>query len=250
MLALSNIILLYPITIPGAISSELERYDSHSDNVDRGLLEVPPAVIHSSERVSHKQGSILNRGKKREVLIDDVVGSASSRVTSALDSSVLDVKGKRSERDIDPRRDNIRNNSLSGGGCSSMDSIQTERKTKAKSKQKNTLLSPSGSGFHGRNTEAAEPYRDSNQLAVNAGQKKGKSMVPRDSLKEEKPVDFSNMKHNEFDSMEELEVPSHDIVEHQDFGSWLNFDEDGLQDHDSIGLEIPMDDLSDLNMLM
>lgn len=240
---------MYPITVPGAISSELERYDSHSDNVDRGSLEVPPAVIHSSERASHKQGSVLNRGKKRELLIDDVVGSASSRMTSALDSSVLDVKGK-SERDRDQKRDNMRNNSLSGGGFSSMDSIQTERKTKAKSKQKITLLSPSGSGLHGQNTDAAEPYRESNRSAVNAGQKKGKSMIPRDSLKEEEPVDLSNLKHNEFDSMEEIEVPSHDLDEHHDFGSWLNFDEDGLQDHDSIGLEIPMDDLSDLNMLM
>ena len=36
----------------------------------------------------------------------------------------------------------------------------------------------------------------------------------------------------------------------QDLSSWLNFDEDGLQDHDSMGLEIPMDDVSDLNMIL
>lgn len=180
--------------------------------------------------------------------MDDVVGSASSRVTSALDSSVLDVKGKRSERDRDQKGDNIRNNFLSGGGCSSMDSIQTERKTKAKSKHKNTLLSPSGSGFHGRNIEAAEPTQESSLSTVNPSQEKGKSVILRDSVKGED--DFANLKMNELDPMEELGVSSHDLDEHQDFGSWLNFDEDGLQDHDSIGLEIPMDDLSDLNMLM
>ncbi|GAB4853764.1 hypothetical protein Ancab_017957 [Ancistrocladus abbreviatus] len=31
----------------------------------------------------------------------------------------------------------------------------------------------------------------------------------------------------------------------QDLGSWLNIDDDGLQDHDFMGLEIPMDDLAD-----
>ena len=36
----------------------------------------------------------------------------------------------------------------------------------------------------------------------------------------------------------------------QDLGSWLNIDEDGLQDDDFMGLEIPMDDLSDLNMIV
>lgn len=44
-----------------------------------------------------------------------------------------------------------------------------------------------------------------------------------------------------------LAVPN-DLTVPQDLNSWLNFD--GLQDHDSIGLEIPMNDLTDLNMLM
>lgn len=212
-------------------------------------MEGSRAVFHLSERASYKQGSILNRVKKREVLIDDVVGSASSRVTSALESTVIDGKGKRSERDRDQKRDIVRNNSLSGG-CSSMDSIQTERKTKVKSKQKNTVLSTPTSGFHSQNMEGEEPSHGSKQTVVN---RKSKSLLPKDSPKEaEEPVDFTDLKLHELDSMEELGVSSHDddLGEHQDFGSWLNFDEDGLQDHDSIGLEIPMDDLSELNMLM
>uniref|UniRef100_A0A2P2LBS1 Uncharacterized protein MANES_03G036800 n=1 Tax=Rhizophora mucronata TaxID=61149 RepID=A0A2P2LBS1_RHIMU len=37
----------------------------------------------------------------------------------------------------------------------------------------------------------------------------------------------------------------------QDLASWLNIDDDGLPDHDDfMGLEIPMDDLSDLNMMV
>nr|KYP68738.1 hypothetical protein KK1_022379 [Cajanus cajan] len=55
--------------------------------------------------------------------------------------------------------------------------------------------------------------------------------------------DFGNLPLPDLSSIEEF-GGAHDL------SSWLNFDEDGLQDHDSIGLEIPMDDLSDLNMLM
>ena len=63
---------------------------------------------------------------------------------------------------------------------------------------------------------------------------------------EEDPIDFSKL---QFDPMEDLGV-SQDPGGHQDFSSWLNFDDgQGLQDLDTIGLEIPMDDLSDL-MLM
>ncbi|XP_039048597.1 cell division protein FtsZ homolog 2-2, chloroplastic-like [Hibiscus syriacus] len=55
-----------------------------------------------------------------------------------------------------------------------------------------------------------------------------------DSSKEaDEPVDFTNLQLTELDPMEELGV-SNDIGGTQDLSSWLNFDEDGLQDHDSI----------------
>ncbi|MBA0739880.1 hypothetical protein Gogos_013108 [Gossypium gossypioides] len=159
----------------GAVSSTFERFDT-----------------------SDAHPGIHNKGWKREVLIDEVVGSASSRVTSTtLDGKVGGANGKRSES-------------------------RDERKIKAKAKQKNNNLSSS------RNGRASSP-----------GKNHGSS-----TKEVEEPMDFGNLQLNELDTMEELGVPNE--LGPQDLGSWLNFDEDGLQDHDSIGLEIPMDDLSDL----
>ncbi|XP_038999100.1 uncharacterized protein LOC120124505 [Hibiscus syriacus] len=160
-----------------------------------------------------KYGSLLNKGTKREVLTDDVVGSASSRVTSTLDGSVGGVNGR------EQSRENLRNTSS-----------KDEQKTKAKTKQKHSHLSSSGNGFNGRPTGPLKPT----------------DKIHQNSTKEaDDPMDFANLQLNELDTMEELGVPN-EIDGPQDLSSWLNFDEDGLQDHDSIGLEIPMDDLSGL----
>ena len=242
----------------GAVSSTFERYDSPSDNIDRGSSDALQSVIHSSEQASSKHGSVFVKGKKREMLIDDVVGSASSRVTSALDNPVLDgVKGKRNERDRDQNGDIVKSNSVSGASRSSMDSFRSERKTKAKPKQKISHLSTSGSSFHGRLTEATEPacppaQASSHSVALvtnKISRERGSRMpsnVPQESSKEsEEPIDFAKLPLNE---MEVLDVPN-DITEPQDLSTWLNFDDDVLQDYDCVGLEIPMDDLSELNII-
>ncbi|XP_022729015.1 uncharacterized protein LOC111284573 isoform X2 [Durio zibethinus] len=217
----------------GAVCGTFERYDS-SDAL--------PA-IHSSEHAVSKYGSMSNEGRKREVLIDDVVGSASSRVTSTLDGTV-GVRGKRTERDREQSRDNLRNtNSVSGAGRTSLGSFEGDLKTKAKPKQKSNHLSTSGNGFNGKLTETLLPACGSSQPSSNPGK-----MTERDrnSTKQaDEPIDFANLQLNELDTMEELGV-SNDLGGPQDLSSWLNFDEDGLLDHDSVGLEIPMDDLSDL----
>ncbi|GMJ10702.1 SAGA complex subunit 1 [Hibiscus trionum] len=191
----------------GAVSSTYERKDSS---------EALPA-IQSSEHAVSMYGSMLNKGRKREVLIDDVVGSASSRITSTLDGSV-GVNGR------EQSRENLRNTSS-----------KEERKTKAKAKQKNSHLSCSGNGFNERLTEPLKPTRSSSR-----------DKISENSTKEtDEPMDFASMQLNELDTMEELGVPN-EVGGPPDLSSWLNFDEDGLQDHDSIGLEIPMDDLSEL----
>ncbi|XP_030506519.2 uncharacterized protein LOC115721375 [Cannabis sativa] len=191
----------------GGVSCAFERHESHSDSLD----------IHSSERTSYNQGFTPNRVRKREALIDDVVGSASSRVTSAFDNTIPEAKGRRSDRD-----NNLRNNSLSGGGRSSLDSSQTERKTKTKLKQKNTQ--------NGRFMESTETQFNRKTESKDA----------------EEPGIFPNLPINEIDPIED---PS-DLGGNQDLSTWLNFEEDGLMDHDSmIGLEIPMDDLAELQFI-
>ncbi|XVF46908.1 hypothetical protein PTKIN_Ptkin03bG0066000 [Pterospermum kingtungense] len=210
----------------GAVSSAFERYDS-SDAL--------PAV-HSSEHAVSKYGSMLNKGRKREVLIDDVVGSASSRVTATLDGAAIGgLRGKRSERD---------RSQIPGAGRTSLDGSKGDRKTKAKPKQKINQLSTSGNGFNGRLTEPFLTNRGSSQPSSNPSKmtterEASPSKIHQNSSKEaDEPIDFA-----ELDTMEELGVSN----DPQDLSSWLTFDEDGLQDHDSIiGLDIPMDDLSDL----
>ncbi|CAD6228259.1 unnamed protein product [Miscanthus lutarioriparius] len=44
-----------------------------------------------------------------------------------------------------------------------------------------------------------------------------------------------------------LELPGMDV----DFGGWLNLDDDdGLQGLDLMGLEIPMDDINEINLMI
>ncbi|KAF9684699.1 hypothetical protein SADUNF_Sadunf04G0145700 [Salix dunnii] len=203
----------------GVVSSTIERYDSHSDNFDRI--------------------------KKREVLLDDVIGSASSRVTSTLDSAVIGgVKGKRSDGDREQIKDNSRSNSASGASRSTLDCIKGECKTKPKPKQKSTHLLNSGNGLHGSAHSVANA---SDKIEREGSMSLGN--IHQDAPKEaNEPIYFANLQLNEIDTIE-LGV-STDLDGPQDLGSWLNIDEDGLQDHDSIGLEIPMDDLTELSMLM
>lgn len=57
----------------------------------------------------------------------------------------------------------------------------------------------------------------------------------------EDPLDLSHLQLPEFDV---------DVGQGQDIGSWLNIGDEVLQDDDFLGLEIPMDDLTDLNMMV
>ncbi|WCJ41818.1 hypothetical protein M5689_022661 [Euphorbia peplus] len=197
------------------------------------------AVSSSFERYN-SPGDYFDRVKKREVLIDDVIGSASSRVTATLDSGVKDLRNDRDHQDND---NNIRGNSGSGTSCSPLEG--RERKTKPKLKQKSTQLLTAANGHQHQGYSQA-------QAASNPGNKRDREAGPmtrQEASKDaDEPMDFANLQLNELDSIG-LEVPN-DLGGPQDLGSWLNFDEDGLQEHDSIGLDIPMDDLTELSMLM
>ena len=183
----------------------------------------------SSDQDFAESGPMWNRGKKKELLLDDDVGgNVSLRATSTLGNNLLGgAKGKRSGREP---------------------------------KQKTDQISTSGNGFVGRITEATPPLypsiSGSDELITSDNNKKrgvglmSPGSVPQDSFKDVKePVDFRSLQIQELDSIEALGVGG-DLGGPQDLSSWLNLDEDGLQDHDSMGLEIPMDDLSDINMIL
>ncbi|KAL6202522.1 hypothetical protein ACLB2K_026230 [Fragaria x ananassa] len=224
----------------GAVSSGFGRYDSHSDNLYKGSSEALHVIVDSSAEDSSKQGSMLNlnkdKGKKREVLLSDILGSASSRIASTVDS-MNEVKEKRSERDKDQIRDNLRTGVQGGAGGSSLDSSRGERKITGKPQQNN-------------NTHvSSHPVPNSSNRKGRVGPPLPGNTPAHPSKEPEEPIDYANLPLDEFNSMDEL-GPSLEINENQDLGSWLNFDDDGLQDHDCIGLEIPMDDLTGLSMLI
>ncbi|THG08854.1 hypothetical protein TEA_017880 [Camellia sinensis var. sinensis] len=213
----------------GSFHSSAEQHVLH-----RGSLDAFDNFTHQSNQVFAKNGPISNRGKKKEVLLDDVGGSAALRPPSTLASSLL-------------------------GGAKGLPPDQLlgtkmgDRKSKAKPKQKTAQLSTSGNGFN-KFTETTHPVYPSStgsrDLVTNGGNNKRevKGTISQDSPKEtNEAMDFTNFPMPELDSIDELGVGA-DLGGHHDLMSLLNFDEDGLQDLELEGLAIPMDDISELNM--
>ncbi|XP_011102063.1 uncharacterized protein LOC105180111 isoform X2 [Sesamum indicum] len=209
-------------------------------------------LIHQTDQAFARNGPISNRAKRKELLLDDV-GGAVFRASSAL--GILDgAKGKRSERDRD--RDTSIRNTIVKAGRSSMGGSKGERKAKSKPKQKTAQLSTSANGFVNKftdTTNSVHPSASGSGESANSGNRKkdvrfmSSGNVPPASSNDMESMEFANLPLNDIDGIEELGVES-DIGGAQDLNSWFNFDVDGLQDHDSIGLEIPMDDLAELNM--
>lgn len=212
-----------------------------------------PPVNRLSEQTTGKEDTWSNRVKKRELLLDDVVGgtvgtssSAPSGIGGSLSSS---IKGKRSERDREGKghnRDVLSRNGTTKIGRPALSNTKGERKSKTKPKQKTTQLSVSVNGLLGKMSEkpktALPSEAKSSEITTNSNAKE-KDGFGLDVLDDPEAIDLSN-----------LQLPGIDVLDDsqgQDLGSWLNIDDDGLQDHDDfMGLEIPMDDLSDLNMMV
>ncbi|KAI4347879.1 hypothetical protein L6164_008655 [Bauhinia variegata] len=197
---------------------------------------------HPSDQEFARTGPIVNRGKKKELLLDDVGGGAYSRSASTIGNSFMGgAKGKRSERERD--KDTSGRNSITKASRPSAGYSRGERRTKAKPKQKTAQLSASGNGSLSKLTDTTNSEHQlatgSGEVIANGGNRN--SNVEPMSKEADETIDFTNL--HELDSIE-LGVANEDL------GSWLNIDEDGLQDHDAVGLDIPMDDLSELTMLL
>ncbi|XP_017645879.1 uncharacterized protein LOC108486364 isoform X2 [Gossypium arboreum] len=179
-----------------------------------------PPTNRLSGQTAVKDDSWSNRVKKRELLLEDVVGGTSLSGNA---------KGKRSERDREGKGHGREVSSRNGTNKIGrpVSNVKGGRKSKAKPKQKTTQLSVSVNGLLEKMPEQPKTSTSVSKLTEitannNAGEKD----------------EFS------LDVLDDLQLPG------QDLGSWLNIDDDGLQDHDFMGLEIPMDDLSDLNMMV
>lgn len=205
-------------------------------------------VGRCSEQSTGREDTWSNRVKKRELLLDDVVGcigstGVSSGIGNALTSS---TKGKRSERDREGKghsREVLSRNGSNKSGRPALSNTKVERKPKTKPKQKITQLS----AVNGLLGEVPEQTRHTGAPSVSKSSEitnsKVKTEFGLDELDGSEPIDFSQLPG--IDDVLGDDNPA------QDLGSWLNIDDDGLQgDNDFMGLEIPMDDLADLNMMV
>ncbi|XP_061347433.1 uncharacterized protein LOC133292956 [Gastrolobium bilobum] len=167
---------------------------------------------HPSDQDFPRTGPILNRGKKKELLLDDVGASASLRSASIQANCFMGgAKRKRSKRERRDRGTSGRN-FVTKGGRSSAGYSRGERKTKAKPKQKAAQVSTSGNGSL---SKLMENTNSEHQLACGGS--------------------------NELISIE-LGV-ANEFNGNQDLDFWSNIEED-----DTVGLAIPMDDLCELNI--
>ncbi|KVI12220.1 hypothetical protein Ccrd_009354 [Cynara cardunculus var. scolymus] len=207
-------------------------------------------AFHSSEQTFGKADIWSSRVKNRELYLDDVVAGTSSGAPSGIGTTILNsAKGKRSDRDREGKgngREVLSRNGAPKIGRPASGNVKGERKAKTKLKQKTTQLSASLNGPIGKISDQHRPTMPSVPKPV---EMKNNIIKEKDDYKllenSEEPLDFSHLQ------IPEMDVLGDDLGEQgQDIGSWLNIDEEILQDDDFMGLEIPMDDLSDLNMMV
>lgn len=211
----------------------------------------PSEALLASEQTG-KEETWSSRVKKKELLLDDVGGGVigtSSGIASGIGSSFISsAKGKRSERDREGKGNS--REVLSRGGTTKTgrplsNNVKGERKPKPKPKQRTTQLSASVNGLLGKMPEKPKGSVSKSNDISSGGVTKDKNEYSLDDL--EDPIDLSAL---QLPEMDVLGVPDDLGGQGQDIGSWLNIDDDGLQDDDFMGLEIPMDDLADLNMMV
>jgi hypothetical protein len=223
------------------------------DNLDLTSLDMLPALNHSSEQTTGKEDLWSNRVKKRELFLDDVGGSQGNSSAPGIGSSLTSsAKGKRSERDRDGKghgREVLSRNGTTKAGRQASSSAKGERKAKTKPKQKATQHSVSVNGLLGKLSEQPKPALPSVSKPVEKPSNRNAKEKDEFLGGFDEPIDLSNL---QLPGMDVLGDPGDLADQGQDIGSWLNIDDDGLQDHDDFmgGLEIPMDDLSDLNMMV
>lgn len=246
----------YCLLFAAVSTGSMQSPSQFSQNVDNRDIVSPDVLVplnQISEQTIGKEDAWSNRVKKRELSLDDVGGSAgTSTAPSVIGNSLSSsAKGKRSERDRDGKghnREVLSRNGTTKIGRPALPTVKGERKSKTKPKQKTTQLSVSVNGLLGKveQPKPALPSALKSNEVTTSTNAQGKEDFGLDALDDSESIDFSKLP-----EMDVLGVSDELDGQAGDLGSWLSIvDDDGLQDHDFMGLEIPMDDLSDLNMMV
>ncbi|ERN02233.1 uncharacterized protein LOC18430337 isoform X1 [Amborella trichopoda] len=227
------------------------RKGQNINNIDRDSTNAFQAANNSTEPSFVKEETWSSKVKRREVLLDEVVGSTVSRASSAFGGALSGgAKGKRSERDREGKGHNKEISSRNGTakcGRPALSNTKGDRKNKPKPKQKTAQLSASVNGLLGPASGMPKAIVPPNQ-STKIKNERDFGSTGQDSLNDtDGPLDFSQLP---LPGIDDLAVTDGLDAQSQDIGSWLNVDDEGLQDHDYMGLEIPMDDLSELHMMV
>lgn len=196
--------------------------------------------------------------KKRELPLEEVVGSGILRGAPALEATLVGgTKGKRSERDREGKgqsKEILTRSGTAKSGRPGLGNAKGERKNKPKPRQKTAQLSATVNGLLGKPAEA--PKLSVSDSGEKTSDKLGK---PKNDHNPGTTQDISHdnegaidLSHLQLPGMEDFVVTDDLGGQGQDLGSWLNFEDEALQDGagDFMGLDVPMDDLSDLAMMV
>lgn len=226
------------------------------------LGERPPSVDFSRSRDENWP----LRPKERELLLEDVAGPTLTRGLNTLSINGLGgVKGKRSERDREGKAAHFKDTHArvevakdgNSTGRSGLSNVKGERKTKTKPRQKTAPLLKAVKGLVPVHSDQ-QVFKDrfSSQTHVSIMAHTGMPEHVMDPLRASQEPQNDSEGHIDLSAlplpgMEDLSVT--DMGPQQDLNSWLDFDvEDPLQQTDEflMGLDVPMDDLSELGMMM
>lgn len=227
-----------------------------TENGDRESCDTLQAIAPYSEQTIVKDELWSTRVKKRELPLEEVVGSGISRGAPALEATLVGgTKGKRSERDREGKgqsKEILTRSGTAKSGRPGLGNAKGERKNKPKPRQKTAQLSATN-GLLGKPAEAPKlSVSDSCEKASDKLVKQKNDHNPgatQDiSHDNEGAIDLS---HLQLPGMEDFVVTDDLGGQGQDLGSWLNFEDEAFQDGagDFMGLDVPMDDLSELPMI-
>lgn len=206
----------------------------------------------SSELIGEKDDIWSHRPIEREAFLEEVVDVGPGGI------GALGTKGKRSDRERDGKgqcKEIFGRSDINKCGRQGLATIKGERKTKTKPRQKTAPLLKAVNGLLGKPAEL--PKENSTILPMPQEKHVDRLMKARDDLdgiqkvypEAEGGLDLS---HLQIPSMDDLVGNSDLAGQGQDFGTWLDFEDPGLPDAggEFMGLDVPMDDLSDLAMMM
>ncbi|KAI4380348.1 hypothetical protein MLD38_006547 [Melastoma candidum] len=230
---------------------EASKNSQHSPSLSQQGLRGNNQDINSSdmllsEQASGKDDMWPNRVKKKELLLQEV-GGVASVIGNTLSSN---TKGKRSERDRDGKgksREMLSRPGNNKNGRSTLLNSKGERKSKAKPKQKMTQLSISINGLLGNTVEKPKSVLSTGSKLNPVTTSSNSKSFAMNTHDDAEAIDLSSLQIPEID---EFGVSDNLGGQGQDLDSWLNIDDDNLHGDDFMGLEIPMDDLSDVKLML